>query len=295
MNEMQVRNDMSQEQLDLIKRTICKGSTDDEFQLFVGQCKRTGLNPLARQIYAIKRWDSREGKEVMGVQVSIDGQRLIAERSGEYEGQTATQWCGEDGVWKDVWISKEEPCAARVGVWRKSFREPCYGVARFDSYAATKKDGSLMGLWAKMPDVMIAKVAEALALRKAFPQELSGLYTSEEMEQASNPKVVDYKAEKLPEMPQQAPSIKKLIEENPIDVPTEPVKPHTPGQSLIEKLEAFLDKHVIPDSFVIDTLIKAKWLKESVPDIFEIPEVVLKRLVTDEGLERMKKSWEGNN
>jgi phage recombination protein Bet len=186
------------EQLNVIKDLICPGASDSELALFGQVCQRTGLDPFSRQIFGIMRWDGRKKREVMSIQTSIDGFRLQAQRSGDYAGQEGPQWCGEDGIWRDVWLSKTPPSAARVGVYRKGWTRPAWGIATWTEYAQTNKDGQITGLWRNMPANMLAKCAESQALRKAFPAELSDLYSRDEMGQAENeqptPSLVDQPA-----------------------------------------------------------------------------------------------------
>ena len=159
------------EQTQLISTTIAPGCSGDELRLFAYACQRTGLDPFSKQIYAIKRG----GK--MTIQAGIDGLRSIAERTGQLDG-SETLWCGDDGQWQDVWLSSKPPAAAKTIIYRKGAAHPFVGVARFADYNAG------LGLWSKMPAAMIAKCSEALALRKAFPADLSGVYGTEEMQQA---------------------------------------------------------------------------------------------------------------
>jgi phage recombination protein Bet len=159
------------EQTQLISTTIAPGCSNDELRLFAYACQRTGLDPFSKQIYAIKRG----GK--MTIQAGIDGLRAIAERTGQLDG-SETYWCGDDGVWADVWLNSKPPAAAKTVLHRKGAAHPFVGVARFADYNAGQ------GLWSKMPAAMIAKCAEALALRKAFPADMSGVYSTDEMDQA---------------------------------------------------------------------------------------------------------------
>lgn len=147
-----------------------KDITDAEMARLARFAESAQLSLNTGQIYA-----SRRGGELI-ISVSIDGLRVIAARSGQYEGQTPAQWCGEDGKWVDVWLDKKPPAAARIGVYRKGFREAMMAVATWDAYAQANSP-----TWRRMGPHMLAKCAEALALRKAFPMEVSGVYTAEEM------------------------------------------------------------------------------------------------------------------
>ena len=173
----------SKEQLELIKSHIAPEATNEELQLFLYTAKRSGLDPLARQIYCIHRSvklpNGQYGKK-MTVQTSIDGFRVIAERSGLYGGQ------GEP-IFEYNPEGELVSCKVSVYKFKGDVRyEAAVGVAFFSEYAQTDRSGNLTGLWASKKRIMLQKVAEALALRKAFAQDLSGLYTSEEMPPAED-------------------------------------------------------------------------------------------------------------
>lgn len=170
-------------QLAALKQLGVQNAGQGDLAVFLNFAQRTGLDPFARQIYMIPR-QTKQGDQWVTkwtIQASIDGLRIVAERSGDYAGQVGPEYCGPDGTWRDVWTSPEAPVAARVGVLRQGFSVPLYAVAYWSEYVQTTKDGKPTSMWASKPLLMLAKCAEALALRKAFPNDLAGLYTSDEM------------------------------------------------------------------------------------------------------------------
>jgi phage recombination protein Bet len=171
-------NGINREQIELIKNTVAVGATDTELKLFLYQAEKRGLDPLTRQIHFIKRqrWDkdSKGYIEVGTIQTGIDGFRLIADRTGKLSGI-------KRGV---ITNDKGELVRAWAEVFRKDWTEPAREEVSFKEYCQLGKEGQPMGLWKTMPETMLKKVAEAAALRMAFPENLSGLYSDDEMSQA---------------------------------------------------------------------------------------------------------------
>lgn len=159
----------STEQIKLIARTVAKGATEDELKLFLIVANKAGLDPFSKQIHYVKR-KTKEGF-VGAIQTGIDGYRAIAERTKQYAGSDDIVYDKEDGT----------PGKATSTVYRivKGVRVAFTATARWKEYCPP---APMDFMWKKMPYLMLGKVAESLALRKAFPNDLSGIYVEEEME-----------------------------------------------------------------------------------------------------------------
>lgn len=167
------RSKLTKSQIEVLKRTIAKGASDDELKMFLYICERTKLDPFTKQIHLVPRRDGRTGIEVRTPIVGIDGLRSIAERTENYAGN-------DDPVFDD----EEKPQKATVTVYKMvgGQRVGFTASARWTQYYPGDTQGFM---WKKMPHLMLGKCAEALALRKAFPNVMSGIYIREEMDQAS--------------------------------------------------------------------------------------------------------------
>lgn len=169
----------------LIKEHIAKGASDAELKIFLAICQRTGLDPFSRQIHLVPRWDSKTGKEIRITQVGIDGFRVAAERSGAYAGSDDPTFGEEKELEVKDRNGKVEktikvPEWAKVTVYKIVQGVKCdfTSTVLFDEYYPGEKQGFM---WRAKPHVMLAKCAEASALRKAFPMVLAGLYVPEEL------------------------------------------------------------------------------------------------------------------
>ena len=176
-NELQVADAynivITAEQKELVKKTVFPDATDAELQLFFFDCTRRGIHPLDKLIHPTKR----NGKYTPITSIDLFRQR--ASESGEHMGTEDAVYTGDPG---------QKDFAASVTVYKHLRGEKCAftATARWSEYFPGEKQGFM---WGKMPHLMLAKCAEALALRKAFPQQLHGLYTNEEMAQAETPTI----------------------------------------------------------------------------------------------------------
>lgn len=167
-------------QIQVIKSLIHEKISDSELYLFLNQCQRSGLDPFSKQIYAIPRGGR------LTIMTGIDGFRLIAERSGKYApGRQSTFEYDEKGnlISATSFVKKMTPDGTWHEVAATSF------LSEFNASSA---------IWKKMPRVMLEKCSECRALRRAFPSDLSGLYSREEMDQAIE-EAVDVKPEYISE------------------------------------------------------------------------------------------------
>lgn len=166
--------------------------------VFLHVSQQMGLDPFAGEIYMIGRWDAALGRKKWTIQVGINGFRAKSEEHPEFAGVGDAEWCGEDGVWHDVWLSDEPPKAARFTVYRKDQGRPTRSVALYREYVQTKSDGKIpTQRWANAPADQLAKCAEAKARRTAFPRRLGGVYAPEEMEHLSNPQPIVVESQRV--------------------------------------------------------------------------------------------------
>jgi phage recombination protein Bet len=166
-----------------VRDTLAPELNNSELSLFALVADRSGLDPFAKQIYAIKR----AGRVTF--QTGIDGYRSIAARTGQYEGSSDAEF----GEWTDAPFPHPVSCTVIVYRWQNGRRIEQAGTAWWDEYYPGEKGKVPSGprdtgyMWLTKPRVMISKVAEAIALRKAFPYLLADLYVREEMEAAGPP------------------------------------------------------------------------------------------------------------
>jgi len=175
------------EQERMIRDQCAPGSNAEEFAVLMEIAKARRLNPLLKQIHFVKRWDTQKERYVWAAQISIDGMRAVAQRTGRYNGQDEPEYgpCNAKGF----------PEWAKIRVYRKDWDRPAVGLVFWNEYVQTTKNGNPTKFWADMPMNQLAKCAEAQALRKAFPEDCGGLYTDTEMEQATHPIAMEAREE----------------------------------------------------------------------------------------------------
>lgn len=193
--------DFTNQQLALIKKTVAADTNQDEFELFAHMAKHLRLDPLRRQIYAFVFSKNDPKKRRMSIIVAIDGFRTIADRTGAYRPDEDEPTFEIDPALRSP-LNPVGLVKATVRVWKHAHGDwhKVTASAYWDEYAPIKEEWAegedgrrrptgkstldTSGNWGKMPRLMLAKVAEALALRKAWPDDFSNVYAAEEVDRS---------------------------------------------------------------------------------------------------------------
>lgn len=155
-------SEITDDQMRLIKATVARNATNDELSLFLYRCKHMDLDPLKPGHIHFVKYGNNPGTIIIG----IDGFRTKAAKTGKHTGTKRGILRSPDGKCLGAWAE----------VYRSDWQHPAREEVSLAEYNTGKSN------WAKMPETMIKKVAEVAALRMAFPDDLGGIYSDDEME-----------------------------------------------------------------------------------------------------------------
>lgn len=181
--------DISTKDVAALKSTFAKDLTDSEMRVVVEYCRRTGLDPIAREVHIWKD----QGR--LTLHIGIDGLRRRAMETGLFEG-LELQWCGPDGNWRDEWLFDDAPYAARCVIYRRGSRVPFKAVVRMSEF---RKTGPAATNWNTKPAHMLGIRAQTHAFRMAFPQETGPLFDALPRNVRGDIEVVDSESDEGPE------------------------------------------------------------------------------------------------
>lgn len=154
-------------------------ASNEELAYFIATCKERNLNPFTKEVYFIKY-----GTSPAQIVVSKDAFIKRAEQNPQFDGfEAGIVVETQDGKIERIEGTIKPKSAALLGGWCKVYRKDRSHPITADADLTAYNTGKSM--WAKAPALMIRKVAVVSAFREAFSENVGGLYTSEEMEQAA--------------------------------------------------------------------------------------------------------------
>lgn len=167
--------------------------TDQEAMMFLGLCKGQKLNPFIKEAYLIKYGDKQPATMVVSKDVFMKRAIKNPDFEGIESGVIVLNSYGEVEYKKGAFYLKnqEQLVGAWATVYRKNWKYPISVEVNYDEYVGKKSNGEVNGQWSSKPATMIIKVAETQALRKAFVEDLQGMYDESEMNVSVENNVVE--------------------------------------------------------------------------------------------------------